>query len=543
MLQHMAASLLAVALLWRRVSAAPVTTLEADILAANGNINTLTTELAPSWLTTSPVRSTAGILWTAVTTLSLCVYTVIHLNVPPQDEKRWKFYRRKASWVLAVILAPEYALWAAWVQWDAARHLHNKLQKYQLAKKNETDLTEQSGRKQREEEMDFGWTYCFFVVMGGLTVNVGDIQRNWHEPSIRSLFFSMPCDSNVELMTITPMGLCLLAECNSHLPQISKKSIKDRSKADNLAKLLVCVQVSWLIIQSIGRAAKGLPIALLEIHVLAHVGCALLLYGLWFKKPLDVYEATIVDSSRFDDELAFMLLISQAGDMSLKEWRNAYNEDNGITARNWLKILRGGYGLMTETPEPIKGAERAAEKLLEVWKRNDPGSDPSPLFDDSDSKPLVYQAHDVRLGTLLDQFRLISPYSGQLFPAKSSSHFFISRAMVCLTAVYAAIHLSAWRYHFPTETEMWLWRASSLTIAGVLPTTLFLLTIILWISRRDISDPPMVLAVCSVSGLSLLVLVYVAARFFLFIEAFISVRQMPIGVFVTMQWSDYIPHI
>ena len=48
---------------------------------------------------------------------------------------------------------------------------------------------------------------------------------------------------------------------------------------------MVCVQAGWFIVQCIARVAQGLPLSLLEIHVVAHVFIALLMYLLWFKKP------------------------------------------------------------------------------------------------------------------------------------------------------------------------------------------------------------------------------------------------------------------
>jgi hypothetical protein len=56
-----------------------------------------------------------------------------------------------------------------------------------------------------------------------------------------------------------------------HFLNLSDTSIKDRSKADGLAKGLVCVQVLWMIIQCIGRKVSDLPLTLLEIHTLVHV--------------------------------------------------------------------------------------------------------------------------------------------------------------------------------------------------------------------------------------------------------------------------------
>ncbi|KAI5808466.1 hypothetical protein DFH27DRAFT_459108, partial [Peziza echinospora] len=55
----------------------------------------------------------------------------------------------------------------------------------------------------------------------------------------------------------------------------------DRSKTDWLAKAMVCLQASWIIIQCVVRKAEGLPVTLLEINTVMHVVCALLMYLLW----------------------------------------------------------------------------------------------------------------------------------------------------------------------------------------------------------------------------------------------------------------------
>lgn len=82
--------------------------------------------------------------------------------------------------------------------------------------------------------------------------------------------------------TLTPDGILLLAEEGHFLP-ISERSIKDKSKADVLAKGLVCLQVIWLMVQCIARKVSGYLLSLLEVHTFVHVVCALMMYSLWFK--------------------------------------------------------------------------------------------------------------------------------------------------------------------------------------------------------------------------------------------------------------------
>lgn len=242
----------------RLTSAAPLTPLESQLQAANGNKTLLNSKIAPSWATTSNARSTASLLWTCVLTLSICVYTVIHVNVPPPDETRYGYYMRKTKWVATAILLPELVLAMALQQWSYARALKREL--------NSIYSTHSDG-KAADNLKEFSMTYCFYAVMGGFMVDVSDIH------------------DDCSLLTLQPSGIVNLAK-NGHFIEISEKSIKDKSKADVLAKLLVCVQVVWMIIQCIGRKAEALPISLLEIHTLVHIACALCMYALWIEVSL-----------------------------------------------------------------------------------------------------------------------------------------------------------------------------------------------------------------------------------------------------------------
>jgi uncharacterized membrane protein len=64
------------------------------------------------------------------------------------------------------------------------------------------------------------------------------------------------------------------------LPEFMEKEILDKSKGDAVVKGIAVVQVVWLIMQVIARAAKGLPTSQLEIAVLAYSACTILTYAL-----------------------------------------------------------------------------------------------------------------------------------------------------------------------------------------------------------------------------------------------------------------------
>lgn len=114
-----------------------------------------------------------------------------------------------------------------------------------------------------------------------------------------------------ERVTLTSAGVRLLAEEGLFL-EIADDSIRDKSKADWLAKALVCIQVLWLVLQILDRVVFGLPIALIELHTAIHVACALILYTFWFHKPKDINDPTVIESSRFEGQLAHALVTDHA---------------------------------------------------------------------------------------------------------------------------------------------------------------------------------------------------------------------------------------
>lgn len=133
--------------------------------------------------------------------------------------------------------------------------------------------------------------YAQYVLMGGIAVDLSDLHNT------------------LDKVTLTPDGILYLAR-HGHFVKISRPEIQDKSKADTLAKALVCVQVLWVVGQAIERKVTGFPITLLEINTIVHVICALVMYCLWFQKPLNVLDPTIIDLGDDRDLLGYALSLS-----------------------------------------------------------------------------------------------------------------------------------------------------------------------------------------------------------------------------------------
>jgi hypothetical protein len=110
--------------------------------------------------------------------------------------------------------------------------------------------------------------------------------------------------------------------CPDALPYISCDQIMYQSKSSGLKKALICFQVAWFCIQCITRLAFRISINLLELNAFGHSICALLLAFLWWHKPQDVQEPTLIPvcgpelerlcasmcmASEFEDQIEFDL--------------------------------------------------------------------------------------------------------------------------------------------------------------------------------------------------------------------------------------------
>jgi hypothetical protein len=112
-------------------------------------------------------------------------------------------------------------------------------------------------------------------------------------------------------MILNPDGLRYLLQYEpSLLPDLSLEEIQDKSKASNIAKTIVCCQATWFCAQCCARWYAGIGFSLLELNTLAHCICALIIFMLWWKKPLDVDSPTLINAEDMTELAAFMALCS-----------------------------------------------------------------------------------------------------------------------------------------------------------------------------------------------------------------------------------------
>lgn len=448
-------------------------------------------------------------------------------------------------------------------------------------------------------------------------------------------------------LTITPKGVAFLAK-NGHILKIPDSTIQDKSKADMLAKTLVVIQVSWMLIQTITRRCVGYPISLLEVHTLIHVAIAIGMYGLWFLKPMDIRDPTWVDSRNFEDVLALMLVrnygfgararkaqgedppipikaahhkYSNGSESAYLHFYNGSESDVDAAAHAqtstaselWIStesdvVSRLPPQISTMlTPniinhrqpsgdaydfyitDPFQGPPICtmlsgqalpcgigpASSVINRWAATDPYQHDGRLQISMTSKDVRrWNSAAVALRRIEEDLYRDTPTGSANYFTHYAHNIFLDRkglkagfyayfrawasggliAALVICMFYGAAHCSAWNFIFPSPTERLLWRIACIdTVAGVI-SLLSLFSIAVYLHEHDSKSLIKAFFTVEAGMMSwfyrmvitfgiLNVPLFVLSRMYIIVETFLSLRHVQKGVYKTVEWAEYIPHI
>ena len=441
--------------------------------------------------------------------------------------------------------------------------------------------------------------HSFYAAMGGFAVDIDD-------ESVPSIGFRL----KQTRLTLTARAVRLLDLCGS-LPDVSREDIKDKSKADNLTKLVSLLQVIWMLVQICGRLAKSLPVTLLEVNTLAHVICALVIYVLWWHKPKLVQSPTILRGDWTREFCAYMYMSSQ-----MSGWPNLRP---GVLKKTWRAPAFSLVAVETRVPPSTEHGSPMID-FRDRGNDDDAAVEPesgiaintksptvfsnpalkSPCFRLTRLTPddrieadgrwfigylkstasyqnlqwhLAAQAHEKypilcsRLACLDSRVRdgaevyrylpLVEELvveEAQNWPndelLRGMSGFVMGMVLWAFSVGYGGLHAAAWTGYFPTATEAVLWRVSAIVIAGsgivwvlINAAAHVSRTISVYWNSVEALDSGRV-SLWGLGGLaSLCGLLYLAARVYLVVEAFISLRSLPAGAYETPDWTQVFPHL
>lgn len=502
---------------------------EALPLSVNGG------ESEKGWVSTPNVRGTLNILISSLTTMSLCAWTAYHPNVRPNKSELQQIQRR-LFWILVAILVPEVLMYCAMEQWWTARRLQKEVNSHLGAGRPETIGPD----KEKSRESSWSLEHAFYATCGGIAV---DSSSFWHQPTL----------------TFTPAGIAELA-ANGLLPSLPQRMIKDKSKANTFAKLLVCVQGVWFFVQSIARLSEDLPLPLLELCTLVHVACVLVMYLFWVHKPYNVEYPTYISIPEAV-ELAALLAVDDEGagrtrqfgheldpitmaDMQRVHRRSAKASSFYTRCSDWIHARQYTVEAVV-SPEVMKHHHQLATKALDRQRKSD--------------KQLSHGTSTRRFGT-----KYLIPIRSDFMTDEGNFSMARLTTFIMISGAVSSAHLGAWDYHFATTLEKWLWRASALLMVATVVAFIVsygLSSLLEATTHRMESNEQktckgrvgaakrlLIRSLRSVVQVSwfvagMLAIVSVPGRLFTVGEVFASMRAPPLGTYETVGWTDAIPHI
>lgn len=152
---------------------------------------------AIGWVPQPDRRGTLDIIWSCTSTIFICIWVMLHLNVPAEHDTGRTIFFRKLRWFILAILAPELLMLFAAGQWASA-------------KRSVKDMAELRAGE---------WTmvHAFYADSGGFMLQASD--SNPFPVTARQIYY-------------------LIEKGHLEPPSISKKEIWDKSKADAFAKMI-----------------------------------------------------------------------------------------------------------------------------------------------------------------------------------------------------------------------------------------------------------------------------------------------------------------
>ncbi|KAI9865375.1 MAG: hypothetical protein M1813_002264 [Trichoglossum hirsutum] len=210
--------------------------------------------LSHGWVSQPNQRGTLDIIRSCLSTLFICLWVQLHLNVPASHEGLLRRSWQRFRWLDLGALVPEVLLLVAGGQWASAKR----------------SVADMKGLRYED-----GWTlvHGFYADSGGFVLQAPDAQ---------------PFPVSAKQIH------CLVQNRYIPIPDINKKEIFDKSKGDMFTKTIACLQTFWLIMQCTARLIQHLPVSPLELQTCAITLCTLTTYFLWLHKPLDVDTPTTI---------------------------------------------------------------------------------------------------------------------------------------------------------------------------------------------------------------------------------------------------------
>ncbi|KAM7214983.1 hypothetical protein V8F06_009660 [Rhypophila decipiens] len=459
--------------------------LENNAIGANGT--------SQGWTSSPNNRGTLDIIWSCALTVFLCGWSTICVNIPPLGTGRLQNLWRKILVFLEALAGPEFIVHTALGQYVSAH----------LSVKEFADV----GLS--------GWTtrHGFFADMGGFVLDPPD-------------FVPFP-------LTVSQLHYLVV---NGYVDYdevlLTNLEIEDKNKFDTLTRIITMVQLSWFVVNLVARVALNMAITTLELSTAAFIFCTLFTYFCWRHKPQDVSCPIVIKP-----KIPLADILVRAGPVAARP----YSYTPLDFARRRPHIFELIWRYCFNIPNSLRVHFHPTERpITKIWD---------------------------------DQFLDLPPWANVLLALAQFG--------------FAGIHFAAWNFYFPTHDERFLWHLSSIYIPCSMVCTWIVLhwAFEIWprisdqlenpntatkssvfhahiysrwnsskpyhllrrISQRLCNnspnrDPDETVPLLTVVVLVPLGVLYLFARFYVILEDFYNLRDLPASAYNSVDWGTIIPH-
>lgn len=289
-------------------------------------------------------------------------------------------------------------------------------------------------------------------------------------------------------------------------PAVKEKEIWDKNKADSFARALTVIQICWFSVSSLARCVQQLGLTTLELTTLSFIFCTVQTLFFWSHKPLDVEEPIEVPCPTTLREI----LLKEDSQQILKRY-----------VQTPLDCLNPPVSRTSLTAPFMFGIRAGFFQLGKPPKRL-----PARTF----SNATITPPRGLTPGDLIYAFIYVSSYFG--------------------------IHLAAWNFFFPTETERLLWRIASFVLLGL--STFYFTAFAFgemggaalygkYVLHNSEVITTMELASIMTPGIAFaqhlpIIILYFLARSYIIVEGFVALRMLLVSMYLTVDWSAFVPH-
>ncbi|KAL3473887.1 hypothetical protein BJX99DRAFT_188585 [Aspergillus californicus] len=451
--------------------------------------------VSQGWQFNDNSRSSWDILWTCLTTIFACTWTVLHPSVPGRNRSKARHVASKLTAWFLTVLAPEGLVlgaseqfWRVWSLTKRCNAAHAQTTTQQTNAEPSSWLynrTKPLASAQAVGTLDLyppatHWTLsrCWCVEMVGLALVTED---GWEFYVLRD-----------QIVRFIEIGIITCSD-------FTDQEIQDRVRTDAFTKGFTIAQSAWVLVDIIARAGYSLPITPFEFATLSYILCAIMTYACYWHKPQGM-TIPITLPLRYTRD-ALPLEIRSLTDEHPKRWLHRH---------------------LIPPREPISAALRLSGRTLQT---------------NAIDQPLRGTLTRESRGLTLQEEWLLNDFAG-----------FAGIA-------FCGIHVAAWNFAFPTHAEAIAWRVLSLTALGMVviiyaygqvPLMLRWLndrSFPLPLSLRKVADPRGRFTPQEVYVQVFCMLVYALARVGLAALMFSSFRALPSGAYLAVDWLGSIPHI